>query len=126
MKTHQAYSVNIQSDDGSINQSYYGVNYAKQFLEFIPDKSLVYFYNLAYDACMFMKYTSRHDRIINKSNSHIYQIIASYKSKRIEFCDMLPLTQCPLKELPKAFGITGIKKRTVSIKILYIKTHHQN
>ena len=72
---------------------------------YIPDKSLVYFYNLAYDACMFMKYVSKVNHITKKSNSKIYQIIISYKSKQIEFRDMLPLTQYKLEELPKAFGI---------------------
>ena len=115
-KIHQAYSVNIQSDDGLINESFYGFNCAKQFLERLPDKSLVYFFNLAYDASLFMKHVYKINHITKKSNSHIYQIIVSYKSKIIEFRDMLPLCQCKLADLPKAFDIKDIKKELYPYK----------
>lgn len=115
-KTHQPYSVNIQSDDGLINESFYGFNCAKQFLERLPDKSLVYFFNLAYDASLFMKHVYKINHITKKSNSHIYQIIVSYKSKIIEFRDMLPLCQCKLADLPKAFDIKDIKKELYPYK----------
>ena len=73
-----------------------------------------------------MKYVKRANRIINKSNGKIYQIIISYKSKQIEIRDMLPLTQCKLSALPKAFGIEGIKKELFLYKYFTLKRLKSN
>ena len=82
-KIHQPYSVVIHSDKGDVQQSFWGINCAKEFLEFLPDNSLTYFYNLAYDASCFMKYIYKINNIIKKNNRHIYKINVMYKSKHL-------------------------------------------
>ena len=113
---HKPYSIVIHSNDGLIQKSFWGEDCAKQFLKFLPNNSIIFFYNLAYDSCFIFKELYSTFDLIRKSKSKVIRFKGTYYGKILEFRDMLPLFNKPLKALPNDFGITDIKKELFPYK----------
>ena len=112
-ETHQPYLVVIQSADGLVNKEFRGINCGKMLLDYVPDNSIIYFHNLAYDIRMIAKYG------ISKSiikGSKTLQAEIKIVNKTIKFKDSLPMLSCKLEQLPRMFNIPDIKKEIFPYK----------
>ena len=107
--THVPFLNVLHSADGKIDKVFTGKNCAIDFLNFLPDNSICYFHNLAYDWCMFNQHVSKVLRCIKKGGK-VYKALVLVGEKKITFKDSLPIFQCKLSRLPVSFGLTGIKK----------------
>ncbi|MBR4378322.1 MAG: hypothetical protein IKP50_05545, partial [Bacilli bacterium] len=112
---HEPFMCVVQSADGSKNKCFKGPNCAKEFLNFLPDNSVCYFHNLAYDWCMFNRHASCILKVIKKG-SKIYQAKIVFNKKRLIFKDSYPVFTCKLADLPEAFNLDGIKKELFPYK----------
>ncbi len=104
---HRPYLCVIQSEDGKENKTFKGGNCAKALLDFLPNNSITYFHNLAYDVRMFARYGVR--ETILKGTKCLKALII-WKKKKLSFKDSLALFNCKLAQLPSMFGLEGIKK----------------
>ena len=104
---HRPYMCCIQSEDGKIAKTFKDNDCGEQLLEFLPDKSITYFHNLAYD----MRMIARHGIIstIVKGTKCLSAKIV-WNKKLLTFKDTLSLFSCKLSQLPSMFGLNGIKK----------------
>ena len=85
-----------------------GTKCLSQFLDQIPDKSIVYFHNLGYDICAF--YSFIRTSSIDKGRRTMSTTIR-YRKKEIIFKDSLSLIAMPLSKFPQAFQLdTGSKE----------------
>ena len=112
---HKPFMCVIQSSDGKINKVFKGEDCAKQFLNYLPDNSVCYFHNFAYDWCMFNKFATSIQKVIKKG-SKVYQAKIFYYKKRLTFKDSYAVFMCKLSILPKSFGLKDIKKELFPYK----------
>lgn len=112
-KVHKPFMCVLQSLTGRINKEFRGENCNKQLLDFLPDESIIYFHNLAYDIRMLAKYG------ISKSiikGTKVMKGDINYGDKKLHFKDTLPILSCKLSELPKMFHIPDIQKEIFPYK----------
>ena len=104
---HMPYLCIIQSYDGDVEQVFKGDHCAKNLLDYLPDKAIVYFHNLAYDSKFIAKYGVTSSTI---KGTRVLAMQVEYQKKTMYFRDTLPILSCKLSLLPSMFGIEGVKK----------------
>ena len=108
---HMPFLFCLQSRDGTVKKSFWGLNCAKNFMEYLPDGAVVYFHNLGYDGRFLRKYGTI--STIDKGTKIMKQV-HEYNGKTIIFKDTLSMLSQPLATFPatfpKAFQGTDIKK----------------
>ena len=126
--THEPFMVCIQNRTGKINKTFIGPNCAKEFLDFIPHNSLVYFHNLTYDIRCFANLGITKSLIKGSKTLSAeveYGTITYFNSrkkkqetvpKKIYFKDSLAILSCKLSALPARFNLTNIKKELFPYK----------
>ena len=88
----------------------------------LPNHSVVYFHNLAYDARMFSQYTITNS--IDKGTRTMSQTL-EYCGKQIIFKDSLSLINMPLSRFPAAFHLESGEKEMFPYKYYTIKRLHE-
>ena len=112
-KNHVPYMCVLQSITGRINKEFRGENCNIQLLDFLPDNSVVYFHNLAYDVRMLAKYGL--NKPIIKGTKFMKGEI-KYNDKQIILKDSLPILSCKLSRLPQMFNIPNVQKEIFPYK----------
>ena len=110
---HHPFMVVVHSEDGKKKEEFRGIDCGKQLLNYLPNNSMVYFHNLAYDIRFLASYGI--NKSIIKGNKMMTTDI-KYKSKTIHFKDSLPILSCKLSQLPKMFDIQNIQKEIFPYK----------
>lgn len=108
----------LQSADGSISKTFVLDDAVTGLLTFLPNDSVVYFHNLAYDVRMIC--TKADGLVIKKSvvkGGKVFSFQVVYKGKSICFKDTLPILSCKLSLLPKMFDLgIDVKKELFPYK----------
>ena len=112
-KVHKPYFCNLQSLDGSLCKDFKGERCNVDLLEYLPDNSVIYFHNLAYDIRMIASF-GIYKSIIKGSKTMKADI--KYKGKDLKFKDSLPIITCKLSDFPKMFNIPNIQKEIFPYK----------
>ena len=110
---HRPYMFVLQSQDGTITKTFKGEDCSVSFLDFLPDFSVVYFHNLAYDIRFLCSYGIR--KSVIKGNKFMKGTII-YKSKTLYFRDTLPILSCKLSQLPSMFNLDSGQKEVFPYK----------
>ena len=137
-ETHKPFMCFVKSSSGKIKRTFIGEDCAKQFLEFIPHNSLVYFHNLTYDIRMFA-HLGIVKSVIKETKTLSAEIefgTISYFDKRkkkqvtipkkIFIKDSLAILNCKLIDLPARFGLKNIKKELFPYKYYTLERLKQN
>ena len=87
----------------------------------LPNHSVVYFHNLAYDVCLFSKFN-----ITNSIDKGTRTMSQSFKhnGKQIVFKDSLSLISMPLARFPSAFHLKSGEKEMFPYKYYTFKLLH--
>ena len=104
---HQPFLVCLQSASGVEKWSFFGKDCAEKFLEKLPDNSVVFFHNLAYDSRMFAKYGLKSSI---QRGSQMICCTVEYKGKKIKFHDTLQILRCKISDLPRRFHLEEMQK----------------
>ncbi|EAX94272.1 hypothetical protein TVAG_498260 [Trichomonas vaginalis G3] len=108
---HKAFNICYDSEDGKISESIWGQNCATEFLERIPDKSLVYFHNLSYDINFILRHLTEISGTPIIKGSRTMQITGIYKGKAIIIKDSYTVINKKLNLFPEMFHLqTGPKE----------------
>ena len=128
---HKPYMCVVYKDNGNIKREFTGEDCDKQLLDFLPDGSIIYFHNLAYDIRMIrtagaVTLTSAEKELdVSYKNGICRSVIkgtkvmkadVKYKGKTLHFKDTLPILTCKLSELPKMFNIPDTQKEIFPYK----------
>ncbi|MFA5704606.1 MAG: DNA polymerase, partial [Advenella sp.] len=103
---HQAYCVSVRHKYTDSKKFFYGFDCAKRLLDALPNYSIVYFHNLAYDGCFFRNYFVN---AVAEGNKY-YSIDLNYKGKQIFLKDSLKIINMPLASFPLAFNLKSLKE----------------
>ena len=112
-KYHKPFMCVLQSVTGDINKEFHGEDCNKQLLDFLPDNSMVFYHNLAYDIRMIAHYG------LNKSiikGSKFMSGNIKYNDKTIYLKDTLPMLSCKLSQLPQCFNLPETQKEIFPYK----------
>ena len=110
---HIPYMVCVQNKNDSVRKTFSGVDCGKDLLNWLPDKSVIYFHNLAYDIRFMSKYGIT--KAITKGTK-VMRALMNYNNKKLYFRDTLPMLSCKLSQMPKMFHIDNIKKELFPYK----------
>lgn len=110
---HRPFLCIIQNIEGTETQVFKEGSCGKDMLDYLPNKSITYFHNLAYDLRMFAHYGIF--KSIIKSTKCLSASI-EWKNKVLFFKDSLALFNCKLSQLPSMFGLTGVEKELFPYK----------
>lgn len=104
---HKPYMCVVQSEDGNISKTFVEGSCGKDLLDFLPDESITYFHNLAYDIRMFASFG-----IIESimKGTRCLKAVVTWKDKTLYFKDSLALFNCKLSQLPSMFGLENVEK----------------
>ena len=94
------FMVCVQSEDGTMKQTFKGFDCAEQLMDFLPHGAIVYFHNLGFDGRLLMKHgvasnIMKGSKII--SQKHVW------KGKKIAFKDSYSLFPQALRTFPESF-----------------------
>ena len=107
---HKAFNICYSSPNHKI-KSLWGDDCAKQFLEAIPDHSLIYFHNLSYDINFIVKELNSVIGTPIIKGSRTLMLTGLYKKKTLCFKDSYAVITKPLKMFPVMFNLqTGPKE----------------
>jgi hypothetical protein len=106
------------SQDGSVKRTFSSFSCVEQLLDFLPDKSLVYFHNLGFDFNFLAKYGR--GQPIKKGNK-VMNATINYKQKVITLKDSYSLINSPLAQFPTIFNLKGIQKEIFPYNLYTIK-----
>ena len=122
-KPHVPFMCCVINSKKDIKQTFKGIDCAKQFLNYLPDKSLIYFHNLAYDLDMF----SQHNIIsVLKKGGRVITATVEFDNKILTFKDSNAIFNCKLKELPEQFGLESGKKELFPYRYYTIERLESN
>ena len=110
---HRPFLCVVQSEDGSETKIFREGSCGEQLLDYLPDKSITYFHNLAYDFRMFARYGV--EETIFKG-TRCLKAIVGWKNKMLFFKDSLALFSCKVSQLPSMFGLEGVEKELFPYK----------
>ena len=110
---HRPFLCVVQSEDGSETKIFREGSCGEQLLDYLPDKSITYFHNLAYDFRMFARYGV--EETIFKGTRCLKAVIG-WKDKMLFFKDSLALFSCKVSQLPSMFGLEGVEKELFPYK----------
>ena len=105
-KVHKPYLCVLHSEDGKIKKGFKGEKCNSLLLDYLPNGSIVYFHNLAYDIRMILN--GEVNCFILKSiikGNKTFNMNILYKNKKIYFKDTMPILTCPLSHLPAMFDL---------------------
>ena len=104
---HEAFCIACVARGSTDIKSYYGFDCLDQWLEDLPDKCIVYFHNLGYDARLMNKYTSFNE--IDKTGKIITKTISYHGNnnvtKIIKLKDSYSILTMKLSAFPRAFKL---------------------
>ena len=104
---HKPYCVSFSCRDEDVIQTIYGYGCEEEFLNRLPNYSVVYFHNLAYDGRFLARFGIR--KAIKKAGK-ILSMELLYRKKIIYLRDSYAMITSPLKAFPNMFDIKGIQK----------------
>ena len=108
---HKAFNICFESADGKVQDSFWGNNCAKMFLDVVPNNSLVYYHNLSYDINFVINELTGFVGTPIIKGSRTMMIRGIYKGKNICFKDSYAIISKPLKMFPSMFKLkTGPKE----------------
>ena len=110
---HRPFLCVLQNEDGTETQIFKEGSCGKDLLDYLPNNSITYFHNLAYDIRMFAHYGIRKSII---KGTRCLSANIFWKNKLLSFKDSLALFNCKLSQLPSMFGLTGIEKELFPYK----------
>ena len=110
---HRPFLCILQNEDGTDTQIFKEGSCGKNMLDYLPDNSITYFHNLAYDIRMFAHYGIRKSII---KGTRCLSANIQYKGKLLSFKDSLALFNCKLSQLPSMFGLGNIEKELFPYK----------
>lgn len=107
---------NIYTDNEETHVSFKGTNCAKQFLDWLPDKSMIYFHNLRFDFSFLIDYaTTIKSRSIER-NGALYKMEMVYNNKNFKFKDSHKLIPMKLKNFNSMFNLRKLYKDVMPYK----------
>ena len=104
---HKPFLVCYQCVSGVGSWAFFGEDCAEKFLDQLPDNSVVFFHNLAYDARMFARYGLKSSI---QRGSQMICCSMEYKGKKIKFHDTLQILRCKISDLPRRFHLEEMQK----------------
>ena len=104
---HKAYCISYKERNEKDIHFIYGDDCLEQFLNILPNNSVVYFHNLGYDARMFSKFVITSS--IDKGTKTMTQQF-NHKGKHITFKDSYSIISMPLSKFPEAFNLESGEK----------------
>ena len=108
---HKAFNICYSSPDLLIKGSIWGEDCGKEFLEVVPDRSLIYFHNLSYDINFIVKELNSVKGTPIIKGSRTMTLNGSYNGKTLYFKDSYAIISKPLKMFPEMFKLkTGPKE----------------
>ena len=110
LRNHKPYCVSYSQRGSKKIYNIWGYNCIREFLELLPNESVVYFHNLGYDGRLLAPYGVKKSII---KGTHMYSLDLLYNGKNIHFKDSLALLQAPLSNFPKMFGLKEIEKEAM-------------
>ena len=110
---HKAYWISYRKRGCKLIESFEGEDCTDDFLDALPNHSVVYFHNLAYDARMFSHYIITNS--IDKGTRTMSQTF-NYCGKQIIFKDSLSLINMKLSRFPSAFHLKSGEKEMFPYK----------
>ena len=114
-KKHIPEMCNLKSIYTQIDETFIGMDCGEKLLDYLPDKSIVYFHNSSYDINFLTKYIDHAD-VIRKGMRTISATLY-YKGKTIIIRDFLTLINMALEKLPQFFHLKqDIKKEKFPYK----------
>lgn len=126
---HKPFMCVIQSSDGLISKTFSMDNVVKELLEFIPNNSVIYFHNLAYDIRMICSCCEGVEikKSVNKGASKTFCFNISFMNKNIMFKDTLSILSCKLSMLPQMFDLgMDLKKEIFPYKYYTLERLREN
>lgn len=101
--------------------SLFGENCAVEFLNRVPDLSIVYFHNLGYDINFLFEHCRSQSFIRN--GSFVYLYVADYQGKKLTFRDSYAMIPDKLAGFPKMFGMPNIKKEIMPYSLYRVENY---
>ena len=120
---HTPFLVVLQSLNGRINKEFRGESCGQKLLEFLPDNSVIYFHNLAYDIRMIAKHGLKKTLI---KGQRVMRAEIDYFGKNLMFRDTLPILSCKLSAIPKMFAMKDIQKEIFPYKYYTLERLERN
>ena len=112
-EVHRPFLCILQNIEGTETMSFREGSCGKDMLNYLPNHSITYFHNLAYDIRMFAHYGIFKSII---KGTRCLSASVSWENKTLFFKDSLALFNCKLSQLPMMFGLTGIEKELFPYK----------
>ena len=107
---HKPFCLCAHNYDGSKKLRFWGDDCAERLLEALPNKAIVFFHNLAYDA-RFLAHYGAFGKAIQKSRNKIYSMFVRHQNKVIMLKDSLAMINAKLEKFPSMFGLdAGVKE----------------
>ena len=108
---HKAFNICYSEPNTSFKGSIWGENCGKEFLNIVPDNSLIYYHNLSYDINFIVNLL---DKIIGTpiiKGTRVMSVTGRYRGKNLCFKDTYTIISSKLKAFPAMFGLeTGPKE----------------
>ena len=111
--THRPFLCVLQNENGTETKVFKEGSCGKDLLDYLPNNSITYFHNLAYDIRMIAHFGICKS-IIKGTRCLSAKII--WKNKALYFKDSLALFNCKLSQLPSMFGLNNIEKELFPYK----------
>ena len=110
---HKAYCISYKERNQKDINFIYGDDCLEQFLNILPNNSVVYFHNLGYDVRMFSEFSICSS--IDKGTKTMTQKF-NYKGKHITFKDSHSIISMKLSKFPNAFNLESGEKEIFPYK----------
>ena len=124
---HKPFMVCIQPSSGvkSKTKTFIGEDCAKQLMDYLPDGSIVYFHNLAYDFRMMVDVGDVQNML--QKGTRIMNGVKKYNNKTLKFRDSLSILNFKLSKLPGMFHLEDeIKKELFPYKYYTLERLRDN
>ena len=110
---HRPFLCVLQNENGTETKVFKEGSCGKDLLDYLPNNSITYFHNLAYDIRM-VAHFGICKSIIKGTRCLSAKIV--WKNKALYFKDSLALFNCKLSQLPSMFGLNNIEKELFPYK----------
>ena len=122
-KEHEAFCISYMKFNDEKPTFIYGKNCLFEFLNLLPNNSVVYFHNLGYDICAFYRFVRT--KAIRKGRKMMTATIY-FKKKLIIFKDSLSLIPMKLEKFPETVKLEDVKKEVFPYKYYTFKRLEEN
>ena len=113
----------LQNKDNTVKKTFKGETCNIDLLDFLPDNSVIYFHNLAYDIRMLAQYG------MNKSiikGSKVMKADIKFECKTIHFRDSYPMISSKLSDFPAMFNLPKVRKEIFPYKYYTLERLKKN